>query len=78
MNAPVGRSLSVKLLRTVFAIYFMLTFLVTALHVVIEYRKTKGDILRELAEVAQAFSQSLEVALWQINPEQQHSIATGI
>ncbi|MBF0131508.1 MAG: response regulator [Magnetococcales bacterium] len=78
MNDPVGRSLSVKLLRTVFAIYFMITLLVTALHVIIEYQKTKDDILRELAEVAHAFSQSLEVALWQINPEQQRSIATGI
>ncbi|HAT49494.1 MAG: response regulator [Nitrospirae bacterium] len=78
MNAPVGRSLSVKLLRTVFAIYFMITLLVTALHVIIEYQETKADILRELAEVAHAFSQSLEVALWQINPEQQRSIAAGV
>ncbi|MBF0455340.1 MAG: response regulator [Magnetococcales bacterium] len=78
MKTAKNQAIAIHLLRVVFTLYFILTLLVTAIHVVIEYRHTKESVRGELAEVEQTFSKSLETALWQINDEQLRSLTSGM
>lgn len=78
MRVPLKQSLSVKLLKTVFIIYFSLTFLVTAFHVVIEYLHTKETVLNELAKVEDTFTPALREVLWRLDDQQLQMIAESI
>jgi len=71
-------SLSVKLLKAVFTIYFSITLLITALHVYIEYQDTKSTIFKELIILEKTFKPVMSTALWEYNIEQQESILEGI
>ena len=71
-------SLSIKLLKAVFTIYFSITLLITALHVYIEYQDTKSTIYEELILLEKTFKPVMSTALWEFNIDQQKSILEGI
>jgi len=71
-------SLSIKLLKAVFTIYFSITLFITALHVYIEYQDTKSTIKQELILLEKTFKPVMSTALWEFNTDQLQSILEGI
>ena len=78
MNVSRNRSISVKLFKTVFVIYFSLTFLMTGVHVVVEYLHTKTSVLGELRKIEETFSPVLQQVLWRFDEQQLQLIAESI
>lgn len=70
--------LSTELLKSVLIIYFLITFLITIIHVVVEYQYTKDNIHNELVATATTFEEALKTALWDMNKKQLDSISRGI
>jgi diguanylate cyclase (GGDEF)-like protein len=56
-------SIAYQLPKTVFAIYFVIVVLITALYFVIEYQNTKNNIRDELGLIAESFKPDLKNAL---------------
>lgn len=71
-------SISHKLLRVVFAIYFSLTLIITAVHIAVEYRHTKTRVQYELSNLEQTFEPALTMAILELNDEQLQAISNGI
>ncbi|MDT8447693.1 MAG: ATP-binding protein [bacterium] len=71
-------SISKKLIKSVFSIYFALTFLITAGHFSVEYINSKSNIKTELQALTNTFALSLETALWELNDAQVQSISQGV
>ena len=78
MKGPRNRSISVKLFKAVFIIYFSLTFVMTGVHVVIEYLHTKATVLGELRKIEETFSPVLQQVLWRFDDQQLQLIAESI
>jgi diguanylate cyclase (GGDEF)-like protein len=72
------KSLSDQLLISILGIYALITFAVTLVHIVIEYRYTKENIKHELERIAHIFEPALQTAIWNLNDEQLSSIAQGM
>lgn len=72
------KSLSRQLLISIVGIYALITFTVTLIHIVIEYRYTKENIRYELERIAHIFEPALQTAIWNLNDEQLSSIAQGM
>ena len=72
------KSLSKQLLVSILGIYALITFTVTLVHIVIEYRYTKENIKHELERIAHIFEPALQTAIWNLNDEQLSSIAQGM
>jgi diguanylate cyclase (GGDEF)-like protein len=72
------KSLSHQLLISILGIYALITFGVTLVHIVIEYRYTKENIKYELERIAHIFEPALQTAIWNLNDEQLSSIAQGM
>jgi diguanylate cyclase len=72
------KSLSHQLLISILGIYALITFTVTIVHVVIEYRYTKENINHELGRIAHIFEPALQTAIWNLDDEQLASIAQGM
>lgn len=71
-------SISIKLLKKVFLIYFAITFIVTSAQILIEYYDTKNSIYKELVSLENIFSQSLKNAIWDMNVDQINSLSRSI
>lgn len=71
-------SISKRLLFSVLSVYFVLTFLVTCVQVIAEYRNTKSYISNELQTLENTFSASLTRAIWELNTPQVISISEGL
>lgn len=56
-------SIAHQLLKTVFAIYFVIVILITAAYLVVEYQHTKSNIRDELELIAESFKPDLKSAL---------------
>lgn len=72
------KSLSNQLLFSILGIYALITFTVTLVHIVIEYRYTKENIKHELERIAHIFEPALQTAIWNLSDEQLSSIAQGM
>lgn len=72
------KSLSHQLLISILGIYALITFTVTLIHIVIEYRYTKENIKHELERIAHIFEPALQTAIWDLNDEQLSSITQGM
>jgi len=72
------KSLSHQLLFSILGIYALITFTVTLVHIVIEYRYTKENIKHELERIAHIFEPALQTAIWNLNDEQLSSITQGM
>ena len=73
-----SNSISKRLLFSVLSVYFVLTFLVTCIQVIAEYRNTKSYISNELQTLENTFSASLTRAIWELNTPQVVSISEGL
>ena len=71
-------SLSRQLLKVVLSIYFIVTFLVTTLHVISDYHYTKNSIHLELQKVSETYGPSLSNAFWSMDVDQVKSLGEGI
>lgn len=71
-------NLSKQLLRSILVIYLFLTFIMTIIHLSVDYQYTKNNIQDELKQIAKTFHPSLQTALWELNNEQLHSIVNGM
>ncbi len=72
------KSISFQLLKKVFAIYFSMTIIITAIQIFIEYQETKSIIQKDLAALETTFAAPLKEAIWDIDNTQINSIATSI
>ncbi len=70
--------LSKQLLNSILIIYFIITFIVTAFHFVVEYRYTKINIDDELKKIAATFYPAIKTALWELNNDQLVSISEAV
>ena len=73
-----SNSLSTQLLKVILSIYLIVTFVVTAIHVVSDYHYTKSQIHLELQKINQTNGPSLSNAFWSMDTEQVKSIGEGI
>ncbi len=71
------RNLSKQLLKSVLTIYFVITIVITALHVYVDYSYTKMHIKDDLQSIANIFKPALQTALWDLNDAQLEAIADG-
>lgn len=71
-------NLSRQLLQSILVIYLILTFVVTMVHLSVDYQYTKNNIQNELKQIAKTFHPALETALWELNDEQLYSIVDGM
>ncbi len=71
-------SISRRLLKIVLSIYFIFTFITTALHVYLEYSSTKDDIHQELQVTEHAFQSTLASSLWLLDYAQLDITTNGI
>lgn len=74
----VSAPLSWQLLKAVLSVYFVITAIVTAAQMVIEYQHTRDMIQTELASTERTFYPALATALWELNNEQLHAIQRGL
>lgn len=73
-----NKKLSTQLLKAILSIYFLLTFIITIIHFVVEYEYTKLHIEEELQKLAITFKPALTNALWALDNEQLKSISDGV
>lgn len=71
-------SLSRRLLKIVLSIYFVITFVTTALHIFLEYSSAMDDVRGELVVTERAFENSLASSLWILDIYQLEITANGI
>jgi len=71
-------SISIRLLKIVLSIYFILTFIVTSAHIYIEYTAAKDDIKAELVVTELTFRDSLTETVWNMDEFQLKITAEGI
>lgn len=64
------QSISTQLLKSVLVIYFILTCLITVVHVAVDFFHTEKTILEELAKVEKTFAPTLEEILWRMDEKQ--------
>lgn len=73
-----NNSLSRQLLKVILSIYFLVTFIVTLIHVVSDFYYTKESINSELKNISNTYGPSLSNAFWSMDIDQVKSIGTGI
>ena len=67
-----------QLLKAIFPIYFVITVLITALFLVIEYQQTKGNIRNELELITESFKSEIESALLVADNQKLQTIGRNI
>lgn len=70
--------ISRALLTRVLSVYFLLTLLITCVHITAEYFNTKRYLIAELENQQHTFTGSLTRALWEFNSPQINNIADGL
>ena len=71
-------SISTKLLRYVFSIYLVVSIIVTALHMVSEYRRVKKNIIEDINIIYLNSNPTMSIALWEADRDQMMSILDGM
>jgi diguanylate cyclase len=74
----IKNSISTKLLKKVFLIYFAITFIMTALQIMIEYYDTKSTIQKNLISLEDIYMDSLKNAVWDMNIDQVENLTDSI
>ncbi|MGX5915085.1 ATP-binding protein [Aliidiomarina sp. Khilg15.8] len=72
------KRISRSLLTRVLSVYFLLTFMVTCVHIAGEYFNTKRYLVSELENQQHTFAGSLTRALWEFNSQQINALADGL
>lgn len=71
-------SVSIQLMRAVFAIYCLVAVTVTCVHIVAEYQYTQDSIAKELTSYESMFGPVLASALWDLDSEQIDEVRDAI
>lgn len=74
----IKNSISLKLLKKVFFIYFVITFIMTIAQILIEYYDTKSQVQHELLSLENTYMNSLRNAVWDMNVDQIESLTDSI
>lgn len=70
--------LAARLLRIIFACYFVVTLVVTCVQLAAEYRHTEQRLTQEIAAMEHTFGPGITGALWRFNGEVLGSILAGV
>ena len=71
-------SIAARLLRIIFACYFLVTVLVTTVQLTAEYRHTQQGVLREIDAMQQTFGPGIGDAMWRYNDDILRGILGGM
>lgn len=71
-------NLSQKVLRVIFSIYLLVTFLITGIQFFSEYLKTQNSILKELQQLEETVRSPIATSLWQYDENQVEVLTTGL
>ena len=71
-------SISARLFKTIFGIYFVITLFVTIAQIFLEYDHAKSEIADEIKQIQESFKPSLVQTLWTFNESQLKSIIIGM
>ena len=72
------KSIAVKLLKTVFSLYIIVTVMSTCVHIYSDYNQRKGELLQELENIQTTFAPTLANSLWDFNKQQTVISAKGM
>ena len=67
-----------RLIVTIFSLYFVLAVIVSAIHIVFEYRNIRNQIMVDLASIHTSSAESLSTAIWNFNSEQVVKVVDGL
>ncbi len=73
-NIKLRNSVATSLIKHVFAIYFIVTILVTCIQLTVEYFHIKEDIINDIEKMEITFKHGLSEALWNYNDIQLQAI----
>lgn len=71
-------SISRLLLTSVLAVYFLLTLMITAIQIGLEYNNTRNSLLNDIRHQHHTFAASFARAMWEFNTPQAESLAMGM
>ena len=71
-------SVSIRLLKVVFSIYFLITLIITIFQILTEYRSAKKDVEKELYQINSSFNEAIATAVWEVDEGQLKSQLEGI
>ena len=73
-----NQSVGMKLLKVVFAIYFIIALLVTGVQCYVEYVDTKENLSQELADLLKTFTPGITTQVWEYDEEGLESLLFGL
>lgn len=71
-------NLSQKVMRVIFSIYLVVTFVITGVQFLSEYLKTQDAIISELQQLEATVRGSISTSLWQYNQNQLDALVSGL
>lgn len=74
----VRESIATRLLKKVFLVYILFALTITAIHMFMEYRRVKADVIVELNTAYLTFGKPLSIAVWNADPDQIGSLLEGL
>jgi signal transduction histidine kinase len=72
------RSIAARLLRIIFACYFVVTVVVTAFQLAAEYKHTRTRVEREIEAMQHTFGPGIADAMWRFNDDIMRGILAGM
>ena len=74
----IEHSIARKLLIRVFSIYFIITIVITLIHMYEEYQYTKNSVYKEVVVLEKTFVTPLSTAVWNYNIDQRDILLKNI
>ncbi len=71
-------SIATKLLKKVFLGYIVFALTITGIHMLMEYRRVKGELIVELNTLHATFGKPMAIAVWDADKDQISSILEGL
>lgn len=71
-------SIATRLMKTVFVFYLLLSIAVTLVHMVVDFKETKGTLEQDILDFETIFQPSLAAAMWNMNDVQVNKSLEGI
>ena len=78
-NRKVARNaLAIKLFKMIFGFYLLGTIIITGTQMAVEYKHIRDQVIQELRNIPNSYSNSIASAVWTFNNNQLQSILTGM
>ena len=78
ISKKMKKSIASYLLKVIFAMYFMVTLVVTALQLTAEYYQAKDDVLKEIKSFETTLAPGMSTLLWSFSNAQLHTLIQGM